>query len=617
TGKFAIVVDKNVKSKTVKINIELNYYGDTELTKDNNNNDVYKDPSAMTQYTQYETVYLRVDNEQPSNPIVEITKLDTLPLGYIEPGNDFTVGFEIYNPGDAPAKNLKLKLTGEGMKADGINMKSGLSTQDITELRAKSSEYVFFELTVPKNAQGGTYPLSLEYEFGSQEGQTAPPKGEYGFSVEVKKLAFQPSTLIFDRISFPAKAIGRNRDAKISFTLKNVGTSEAKNIVISALSKDESGLTSRSASQANVESLAPGQTAEYSFDFRSTVGAQTQNYPVDIKVQYVDDSTSPDKPHEIMQTVGVFVVAPKESAPGEKGPTSTPKLIIETYEIEPKLVQAGQNFDIKLTLFNTNETKTIKNIKLYLTSEPGESTDKTKPVTGAVFTPVNSSNTFYIDSIAPRGKVEKQITMSTVPDTEAKTYTITANFEYEDKSAEKYTATELIGVPVIQKAKLDLDEPTTAGPYFTGQPSYVDMSFYNTGKVTLYNVKVKLESDDLTTESSSYYKGNFNPGTSDSVSMDVTAMEPGEKKGKFVITYEDNTGEVKTEEKEFTLNFEEMQMPDMDGEDFDYGPMTKPFYKKPIFWIALLVPAAIILIVVLKKRKKKKEEQELSIDEDN
>ena len=40
---------------------------------------------------------------------------------------------------------------------------------------------------------------------------------------------------------------------------------------------------------------------------------------------------------------------------------------------------------------------------------------------GSVFTPVDSSNTFYIDNIPPKGRVEKKITMFTVPDAN-KTY---------------------------------------------------------------------------------------------------------------------------------------------------------------------------------------------------
>ena len=57
---------------------------------------------------------------------------------------------------------------------------------------------------------------------------------------------------------------------------------------------------------------------------------------------------------------------------------------------------------------------------------------------------VDSSNTFYIANIAPGARVEKEISFTTVPDTAAKTYTVVANFEYEDAKANKYTDTCLL-----------------------------------------------------------------------------------------------------------------------------------------------------------------------------
>ncbi len=85
---------------------------------------------------------------------IEIKQLETLPLGHADAGMDFTIGFEVYNPGDATAKNIKLTM--EGLTAEGVTMASGLGTKDITELRPKSSEYIFFDLKTAKTNPGGT-----------------------------------------------------------------------------------------------------------------------------------------------------------------------------------------------------------------------------------------------------------------------------------------------------------------------------------------------------------------------------------------------------------------------------------------------------------------------------
>jgi hypothetical protein len=85
--------------------------------------------------------------------------------------------------------------------------------------------------------------------------------------------------------------------------------------------------------------------------------------------------------------------------------------------------------------------------------------------------------------------------MYTVPDAQAKTYTLTANFEYEDANGNEYTATELIGVPVVQESKLEIGELGYMPEAYVGQSTPISVEFFNTGKVTLYNMMVKLEGD--------------------------------------------------------------------------------------------------------------------------
>ena len=208
---------------------------------------------------------------------------------------------------------------------------------------------------------------------------------------------------------------------------------------------------------------------------------------------------SPGEKRPILsQYAGVYVDGGGDSTKGK------PRLIIDKYSFEPQLVRVGENFEMKLSFFNTSSTKTVNNIKIFLTAEPGGANENSS----SAFTPVDSSNTFYIDSIPPKGRVEKTITMFTIPDAVAKTHTITAHFEYEDSEGNPLEDKELIGVPVIQQSKLDTSELTLYPDTMVGQPTPVSLEFYNTGKVTLYNLMVKLEGD-FQTENGSYYVGNF------------------------------------------------------------------------------------------------------------
>lgn len=595
------------KDVTVEINIELSY-----------------NLADGTQKTQSEKIYvIQKATKLPENSILEIKKIDSFPLGYVVPGENFNVAFEIYNPGNAPARNVKLML--EGLEPTGINMKTGLNTQDLTMIPAKSKATVFYELTSPASAAGGMYQLNLKYSFVGKTptgGETmAPVTGEYKFSVDMKKASMAPSTIIFDRVTFPKGQIGKNRNVDVSFTLKNIGTSKAQNLKISAVSENTAAVSPTSGSNAIVKELDPGQSAEYKFSFKTTNSATTGNYPVNFTVEYIDDSTTVDKPHKITQTVGINVIDwEAEALKNKDKPTSTPKLIVEKYEFIPNVIYAGTTFNMNLVLYNTNDTKIIENVKIFLTSETmqSSSTGSTTTTSASVFTPINSSNTFHIDSIAPGERIEKTITLGSSRDTAAKTYTVTANLEYEDRQANKFTSQEIIGVPVLQESKIGMGEITMDPQYTVGMPGNLSVDFYNTGKVALSNFMVNIEGEGIKADTPTYYKGNFPSGTSDTFSVNITPESPEATKGKIRFTFEDSTGESHEIEKEFTIEVMDMSEMYPEGMDPNMPPMP-PEDQGGLPILPIAAGAAALGVggfIFWRRRKVKKDEEDLTIDED-
>ena len=50
---------------------------------------------------------------------------------------------------------------------------------------------------------------------------------------------------------------------------------------------------------------------------------------------------------------------------------------------------------MKLSFFNTSSTKTVRNIKIFLTAEPGGTSTDSPNAGGSVFTPVDEFNLLY------------------------------------------------------------------------------------------------------------------------------------------------------------------------------------------------------------------------------
>ncbi len=561
--------------------------------------------------------YIRVKEGSQRKAQLKINRVDILPDNNVAPGGSLAVGFEIENISDVLARNVELNIS--GLAEAGLALRNGTTTQKVRSIEAGKKTYLYYEMNVSNTAKFGSYELKTALSYESEFNKETI-KEDTSVFVNIGGDASQSSQLIIQDLKFPSATLGVNNTFEVSFKLRNQGQSVAKRIRATAKSEDPTGVVSRTVSEILVRDLAPGEEETVSYKFFTTKGGATKNYPINIKIEYFDDFTDTKEPKTVEQIAGVFLNNPDNAGDGKDAKKSTPKLIIDKYEFAPKLPLAGNEFEMNLSFYNTNAKKAVKNIKIDLTSQDTSKSDS-NTAGSSVFTPVDSSNTFYIGRIPPNGKVEKTIKMFVVPDATAKTYNITANFEYEDDENNEYKSSENIGVPVYQESKLDIDPINYQTNAMVGDNIPITCNFYNTGKVTLYNFKVTLTADNATVNNGTYYIGNFNPGGQDVYEGSIIPNEAGELKAKVKFTYEDSTGEVKEKEEELNITVEEAPPMDPnagpDGMPMPDGAMGEtPWFKKPLFYI----PVALIILgaigfVVFKKLKNKKKEKDLNIDE--
>lgn len=126
------------------------------------------------------------------------------------------------------------------------------------------------------------------------------------------------------------------------------------------------------------------------------------------------------------------------SSGGGQAPTgnNTPKLVIDHYSYDPVDVKAGVPFTLYFRILNTNSKKTVQNLRVALSADAADAVDvptssgQSAPGAmeaaasasgggggGSAFIPIGSSNTFFIDKIKPKKHAEKEITLTTAPDT--------------------------------------------------------------------------------------------------------------------------------------------------------------------------------------------------------
>jgi len=586
SAEFRFNIYKTAKAGTYKIPLKIqfkNVYG--------------------ADFTAEKEIYIKITNDNiPANLVVR--EAGTNPP-VIRAGQNFVLTFDLWNMGTLEAKNVTIDLD----PGSDFFVLDNVTKKYLIELKGLNNREFTYKLKAKDGLEPGTYAIKVILGHDDEKGV------EYPIYVLVEGEGKEEANvdIVTENINTPQQAVLTEQPFTVSFDVRNIGTTEAKDVKITVESGDK--ILPQSLNVLTINSVKPGDTVPVSFSFIATKDAESRVYPIKAVIEYNKGDEKVTKE----QYMGVLVEGEKE----EKSTLNTvPKIIISEYSSDPAMVKAGENFTLHMAFLNTNKLKAVENMKITLVVD-----EKSEATGGSVFTPVQSSNTFYIDRLGPGETSEKTLVMYTIPDAKAKTYVVTAVFEYEyEENGQLKTnrMEDVFGIPVIQPAKLEVTDVIVSEPAYVGEPVYISSEFYNMGRVKLTNLMVRVESEDFDTRESNYFVGNFDIGYSDYYEASITPLKPGENRGKVVYTFEDAAGEEHRIEKEFTVNaVEAAPVINPFPGDFnpgDFGPYpnmpgaeTSKFPIIPVVIGGVVLVGVIVLIIVLKKRKRRKE---LMLDED-
>lgn len=294
---------------------------------------------------------------------------------------------------------------------------------------------------------------------------------------------------------------------------------------------------------------------------------------------------------------------------------SNPRIIVTGFTTNPDTIYGGSTFMLTVSVKNTSADTTVENV-LFNLEATVEGNDTT--ATYAAFLPTSGSSSVYTSSIAPGATYDMSIEMEAKSDLAQKPYVLTVNMKYDTDEQINIADTAHVSVPIKQESKLDTSSAEIMPESIAvGEQSNVMFSVYNTGKTTLYNVKVSYKSDSV--DEALTYLGNIAPGQTGSVDSMVTGVAPDTGEGivKAIISYEDEAGNETQVEKDLNLSVYEMVFDDpgmeMGGEEFMGGEeeSKKGIPVVVIIIIVVVVIAAVIVVAaVIKKKKKAKQHKE-------
>lgn len=321
---------------------------------------------------------------------------------------------------------------------------------------------------------------------------------------------------------------------------------------------------------------------------------------------------------DIPASGGVYNSAPTVSGGSEStGNGSVPRVIVTGFATDPGEVKAGANFKLIVHLKNTSKQTAVSNM-LFDFQAPASGTDAAAEA--PAFLPVSGSSSVYLESIPANGTKDISIDLNARADLVQKPYSIAMTMKYEDKNAVQYDGSSSLAIPVRQEARYEFSKiqisPETVA---VGEEANISCNLYNLGRVKMYNVKVRFESNAI--QGQEQFIGNLESGATGMIDGIVTAVSASsdENNCKMILTYEDDAGNETTVEQPFTMLVtpaEEMSGMEMMGEipEETTGSSLQGILAVIIVIIVIVVIAAVVIVKQRKKKRMAEEEEEL-IDE--
>ncbi len=423
--------------------------------------------------------------------------------------------------------------------------------------------------------------------------------------------------------------VSYGQQVSIVLPVINFGTEELNNLIIEPKTStvvSEWPFEPDMTSYLQTEPYIPGNQTkedamanrrEFTFTFTARSDVMTGYYPLTFNVWYTKAGVRSEKPAEL--TVYVKTNGKPGSGfiggNGQESEGSKPRIVVTGFETKPAKVFAGDTFTLTIHVKNTAKDMAVTNV-LFDMQAAQEGEDKTN--TYSAFLPTSGASSVYMDRIGADTAADIVIEMTAKADLAQKPYVLDVNMKYDAGTVFDLTDKASVSIPISQESRFDTSIPEVVPADITvGSQSNVMCSIYNTGKTTLYNVQVKFHADSV--DEASSFVGNLQSGATGNVDVMLTGIAPTMDDGTVImeISYEDDAGNVTTEEKTITLFVTEMVMDDMmDGGMMDGDMLIEGEGAPPkglaVKFIVGIVAAGVIavgvigLIIFLLIRKKKR-----------
>jgi len=373
--EFKFEIDKNAKAGTYKVPLEIKY------------KNVYG-----VDFSDSKDIYIKIINENlPPQLVVREAKTNP---AVIKPGEIFMLTFDLWNMGTLGAKNVTVDL----VPGDNFYALDSVTKKYLMEFKGLNNSEISYRLKAKDKLESGTYVIKVKLDHDDESGV------EYPINVIVEGDDEQGIDIITENVKTPQQAVLTEQPFTVSFDIRNIGSTEARDVKITVDSGDK--ILPRSLNVLTVNSLKPGETVPVSFSFIASEDCESRTYPIKAIIEYKNGQEQVKKE----QYIGV----PIQGDDSGKGDAD---IITENIKTPQQAVLTEQLFTVSFDIRNIGSTE-ARDVKITV-----DSGDKILP---------QSLNVITISGLKPDEAVPVSFSFIASKDCESKSYPIKAVIEYKN-----------------------------------------------------------------------------------------------------------------------------------------------------------------------------------------
>lgn len=498
-------------------------------------------------------------------------KAAVLSKNVIKSGDMVTIKATVVNTAKkAEAKNVYVSAA---VESEFLQITGKTDRVSLGQLKAAESKDASFTLSTKSTTPTGVYDVNITIDYGDKDGNP------YSVTDKVRVTVGQRMKVKFDPIIIDSEAKAGDT-IPASVNAMNFGNSRLCN-VRAQISGD--GLKSKGT--LYIGDIEPGQMGSGSVEILvSPMTKGANKYGVTKgKVTYYYE-TEFGKKKKRTETFSLKIKkkdkdVSKKDGEDQTKPTFQPKIIVDSYKISKENVYAGEEFNVNITIRNTNSSMSVKNLMV------------TAGIENEFLKLKSKSDSIFVDEIPAAGSTTVSYTLSSGSATPTGQYELKLSMGYADKEGNTYDSTGQVKINITQKSKLKVDNLIISKEAEIGDTIEAGIKAMNLGNEKIKNVRAEIKADGLTPKGTLFI-GDIEAGQAGEASVEVTVgslkesdSEYGESNGVVTYYYENEDGREQKIEQEFTISIKELTIPQNDD-------TTR---KSNQWWIAIAVVVVLLL----------------------